>query len=288
MAVDTLKQSGYTISAACQSLGFTRSSYYERKTPHPIEKRIDKLQDMHLIEKIKAIKLEHPYWGYRRIRAWLRYRDGILVNEKKVRRIMKAQGLQVKQAMYKAKRTSNKSKPKAERPKQYWGIDMTKFIINGLGWVYLAIVLDWYTKKVVGWDIALRSKSSDWQRALAMAVNREFCDGVRGKGLKLISDNGSQPTSVSFMKEAANLEIEQIFTSYDNPKGNADTERMMRTIKEEVIWLNEFETLEQAKEKISDWFENSYNRLYVHSSLGYMSPVEFEAAYNQNQIKKTA
>jgi len=243
---------------------------------------------MHLIEKIKAIKLEHPYWGYRRIRAWLRYRDGILVNEKKVRRIMKAQGLQVKQAMYKAKRTSNKSKPKAERPKQYWGIDMTKFIINGLGWVYLAIVLDWYTKKVVGWDIALRSKSSDWQRALAMAVNREFCDGVRGKGLKLISDNGSQPTSVSFMKEAANLEIEQIFTSYDNPKGNADTERMMRTIKEEVIWLNEFETLEQAKEKISDWFENSYNRLYVHSSLGYMSPVEFEAAYNQNQIKKTA
>jgi len=288
MAVDTLKQSGYTISAACQSLGFTRSSYYEHKTPHPIEKRIDKLQDMHLIEKIKAIKLEHPYWGYRRIRAWLRYRDGILVNEKKVRRIMKAQGLQVKQAMYKAKRTSNKSKPKAERPKQYWGIDMTKFIINGLGWVYLAIVLDWYTKKVVGWDIALRSKSSDWQRALAMAVNREFCDGVRGKGLKLISDNGSQPTSVSFMKEAANLEIEQIFTSYDNPKGNADTERMMRTIKEEVIWLNEFETLEQAKEKISEWFENGYNKLYVHSSLGYMSPVEFEAAYNQNQIKKTA
>lgn len=288
MAVDTLKQSGYTISAACQSLGFTRSSYYERKTPHPIERSVDKLQDLLLIEKIKAIKLEHPYWGYRRIRAWLRYREGILVNEKKVRRIMKRQGLMVKQAMYKAKRTSNKSKPRAERPKQYWGIDMTKFIINGLGWVYLAIVLDWYTKKVVGWDISLRSKSSDWQRALAMAVNREFSGGVRGKGLKLISDNGSQPTSVSFMKETANLEIEQIFTSYDNPKGNADTERMIRTIKEEVIWLNEFETFEQAKEKISEWFEINYNKLYVHSSLGYMSPVEFEASYNQNQIKKTA
>lgn len=288
MAVEILKQSGYTITAACQSLGFTRSSYYERKTPRPVEKRTDKLQDMLLIEKIKAIKVEHPYWGYRRIRAWLRYRAGILVNEKKVRRIMKTQGLMVKQAIYKAKRTSAKSKPRAERPKQYWGIDMTKFIINGLGWVYLVILLDWYTKKVVGWDIALRSKSSDWQRALAMAVNHEFSDGVRGTGLKLISDNGSQPTSVSFMKETANLEIEQIFTSYDNPKGNADTERMIRTIKEEVIWLNEFETFEQAKEKISDWFENSYNRLYVHSSLGYMSPVEFETTYNQSQIKKTA
>ncbi|MEO0075363.1 MAG: IS3 family transposase [candidate division WOR-3 bacterium] len=287
MAVDTLKQSGYTISAACQSLGFTRSSYYQRKATHPLEKRIDKLQDLLLIEKIKTIKLEHPYWGYRRIRAWLRYRDGILVNEKKVRRLMKAQGLMVKQTIHKAKQTPKKSKPRAERPKQYWDIDMTKFIINGLGWVYLVIVLDWYTKKVVGWDISLRSKSSDWQRALSMAVNREFSDGVRGKGLKLISDNGSQPTSVSFMKETANLEIEQIFTSYDNPKGNADTERMMRTIKEEVIWLNEFETLAQAKEKLSDWFENSYNKFYVHSSIAYMSPVEFEASYNRSNVKKT-
>jgi hypothetical protein len=62
------------------------------------------------------------------------------------------------------------------------------------------------------------------------------------------------------------LGIEQIFTSYDNPKGNADTERMIRTIKEEVIWVNEFETLEESKEKIGKWVEIDYNKNYVHSS----------------------
>jgi len=288
MTVETLKQSGYTVSDACQALGFSRSSYYQSKDPQPTIKDNLKLKDIILIDKIKFLKLEHPFWGYRRIRAWLVFREKIIVNEKRVRRIMKEHGLMVKQAMHKAKRTPPKSKPKAERPKQFWGIDMTKFIINGLGWVYLVIVLDWYCKKLVGWDISVRSKATDWEKALSMAFNREFPDGVRGKGLKLISDNGSQPTSVSFMKETANLEIEQIFTSYDNPKGNADTERVIRTIKEEVIWLNEFETLEQAKEKIGRWIEINYNQQYVHSSLGYMSPQEFEDLYYQNTNKKTA
>ena len=194
----------------------------------------------------------------------------------------------VLQKVYKSKRELFRSKPRPDRPKQIWGIDMTKFIVNALGWVYLVLVLDWYTKKVVGWHISLRSKTADWKRALDMAVNREFPAGVRDAGLKLVSDNGSQPTSVSFMRDMASLGIEQIFTTYDNPKGNADTERMMRTIKEEVIWLNEFETLEQAKVTIGRWIENDYNRLYVHSALGYRSPEEFEALYNQNKLVKVA
>ena len=287
MAVETLKQSGYTITDACQTLGFSRSGYYASQTLKQVQGEKG-IKDMALIEKIQAIKTEHPYWGYRRIRAWLLHREKVLVNEKKVRRIMKDKGLMVQQTVHKAKRTPSKNKPKAVRPGEFWGVDMTKFIVNGLGWVYLVIVLDWYSKKVVGWDISLRSKTTDWQRALAMAVNRQFPDGVRGKGLRLISDNGSQPTSLSFMGEMAHLEIEQIFTSYNNPKGNADTERMIRTIKEEVIWLNEFETFEQAREKISDWLETSYNKLYVHSSLGYLSPVEFEDSYNQGKIRKIA
>ena len=137
-------------------------------------------------------------------------------------------------------------------------------------------MLDWYTKKIVGWDISLRSRAKEWKQALEMAVQREFPKGVKDKGLKLISDNGSQPTATSFMKDMVTLGIEQIFTSYDNPKGNADTERMKRTIKEEIIWLNEFASLEEAKEKIGQWIEVDYNKLYVHSQLGDMSPEEFE------------
>ena len=69
---------------------------------------------------------------------------------------------------------------------------------------------------------------------------------MRDNGLKLVNNNGSQPTSCSFMQDMATLGVEQIFTSYNNPKGNADTERMMRTIKEEVVWINEFSNFQGA------------------------------------------
>jgi putative transposase len=149
-------------------------------------------------------------------------------------------------------------------------------------------VLDWYTKKIVGWNISLRSRAGEWKEALDMAIQREFPGGVRGSGLKLISDNGSQPTASSFMRDMATLGIEQIFTSYDNPKGNAETERVMRTIKEEIIWLNEFASFEEAKEKIGRWIQEDYNKLYVHSQLGYMSPEEFEAKIEEKRIRKAA
>lgn len=253
------------------------------------EKIVPEFKDLDLLGRIKEIKAEHPFWGYRRVRAWLVHREKIRVNEKRVRRVMKDNGLMATQTVHKAKRTPQRSKPRAERPKQYWGIDMTKFMIPVLGWVYLVIVLDWYTKKIVGWDLSLRSRASDWKRALEMAIQGEFPQGVRGRGLKLISDNGSQPTSVSFMRDMATLGIEQIFTSYDNPKGNAETERMLRTVKEEIIWLNEFSSLEDAKQRIGQWIEIDYNKLYVHSELGYISPEEFEGLYlRQRSLKEAA
>lgn len=165
---------------------------------------------------------------------------------------------------------------------------MTKFLIPSIGWVYLVVVLDWCTKKIVGWNLSLQSKASDWGKALEMAVLREFPFGVRGSGLKLVSDNGSQPTSTSFMRDMKILGIEQIFTSYDNPKGNADTERMMTTIKDELIWLHEFSSLEEARKKIGKWIEVDYNKFYVHSELGYMSPEGYEAWYYEEMLRKAA
>ena len=116
---------------------------------------------------------------------------------------------------------------------------MTKAMTDS-GWVYIVIVLDWYTKKVVGHYADSISRTPEWLEALDEAVNRQFPDGVRGHDLHLMSDNGSQPTSLRFMKACSGMEIHQAFTSYNNPKGNADTERMMRTLKEELIWLREW------------------------------------------------
>jgi len=89
------------------------------------------------------------------------------------------------------------------------------------------------------------------------------------------------------MKDMAVLGVEQIYTSYNNPKGNADTELVMRTIKEELIWLNEFESFDETKGKIIDWIE-IYNRLYVHSSLGYLSVQEYELKYYEEQKRDVA
>lgn len=281
-----LKEAGYTIKDACDVLGISRSRYYSAKEVRVVE--WEDAKDDNLLGRIKRIKSEHPFWGYRRVTAWLKHREGLKVNHKRVQRVMKTHGLLATQTVHKAKRTPQRSKPRATRPRQYWGIDMTKFLISSIGWVYLVIVLDWYTKKVVGWNLSLRSRSSEWKEAINMAINREFPEGVRDMGLKLISDNGSQPTATSFMRDMGTLGIEQIFTSYDNPKGNADTERMMRTIKEEIIWLNEFESFEEADELIGKWIEVDYNKLYVHSELGYLSPEEFEARYASEMMRKAA
>ena len=281
--MDSIKEMGYTVKDACKVIGISRSWYYA------VKKRKDKREvsvsrDEALLDEIKRIKGEHPYWGYRRVWAQLFYRGKRKVNRKRVYRIMKENGLLVLQVVHKAKRVERRNKPRADRPLQYWGIDMTKFMIQGVGWAYLHIVLDWYTRKIVGYSIALRSRTAEWKEALDMAIMKEFPGGVRGKGLRLISDNGSQPTSVSFMKEAKLLGIQQIFTSYNNPKGNAETERMMRTIKEEVIWLEEFETFEQAKGRITKWIETDYNKSYVHSAIGYCSPEEFEKRYYERAL----
>ncbi len=269
------------ISAA---LGISRSNCYAGKSDCPKKEDSD---EVHLEDHIKKIAGDHPFWGYRRITAWLRHREEHLINHKRIYSLMKKLNLLVKKRPHRANRTPQKSKPRATYPRQYWGIDMTKFMVPSVGWVYLMIVLDWFSKKIVGYSMNMRCRSREWKDAVEMAIQRECPGGSREEDISLISDNGSQPTSISFMKDMATLGIKQIFTSYNNPKGNADTERVIRTTKEEIIWLNEFSSLREAIEKVSSWIEVDYNREYPHSVLGYNSPCEFEAAYWE-KAEKTA
>jgi len=90
------------------------------------------------------------------------------------------------------------------------------------------------------------------------------------------------------MAAMGTLEIQQVLTSYDNPKGHADTERLMRTITEERLWLREFTSLEEARAAIHHWITVEYNRPYVHSALGYKSALEFEAARRQQEAAQAA
>jgi putative transposase len=240
-------------------------------------------RNMPIVERIKEIKADHPYWGYRRTWAHLRFVDGLNVNKKRILRLMQTHHLQVKaNTKLKAARTM-RSKPRPERPGQWWGIDMTKVLVNDFGWMYIVVVLDWYTKKIVGYYAGMQCLSKHWLEALDEGVKRQFPDGVRGHGLHLMSDNGSQPTSLSFMRTCRCLDIQQAFTSYGNPKGNADTERVFRTMKEELLWLREWHSPFELIDALGKWIEY-YNSQYLHSSLGYKPPILFEEEYRNRQV----
>lgn len=139
---------------------------------------------------------------------------------------------------------------------------MTKVLINGFGWVYVVLVLDWYTKKIVGHCAGLQAKTWHWLVALNQAVQRQFPQGVSGQGLSLMAENGCQPTAVAFMQACRAMGITQAFTSYNNPKGNADTERMMRTMKEVLVWIREWTSPVQFIQAFEAWVE-AYNTGYL-------------------------
>jgi transposase InsO family protein len=247
------------------------------------ESEMVKVRNSSVLTRIRGLKADHPFWGYRRIWAHLKYVDGLKVNRKRVFRLMQKHELVVKpNTRLKAIRTVQRSKPRPVRPRQWWGIDMTKVMVEGFGWMYVVAVLDWYTKKIVGYYAGIQCRSFHWLEALGEAVNREFPDGVRGSELSLMSDNGSQPTSVAFMKSCREMGINQAFTSYGNPKGNADTERVFRTMKEELLWLREWHSPFELTEALGRWVKE-YNRSYLHSSLGYKSPMKFEEEHHNAQ-----
>ena len=180
----------------------------------------------------------------------------------------------------KASRSVKTRKPRTHEPNRYWGTDMSKIMIPNFGWVYLHVVIDWGSKKIIGCHLNNNSKTSDWVIALDEAVNCPFPDGILESKIKpcLMSDHGSQPTSKGFMNYCNELEIQQIFASYGNPKGNTDTERVIRTIKEDLIWPREYSGFKELEDTLAEWVKN-YNEDYPHLSLGYMTPYEYERCF---------
>ncbi|RMH37143.1 MAG: hypothetical protein D6690_03555 [Nitrospirae bacterium] len=116
-----------------------------------------------------------------------------------------------------------------------------------------------------------------------MGLHRQFPNGVREHGLDLMSDNGCQPTGKAFLKACQALDATQAFTSDHNPKGNADTERLMRTVKEELIWLREWSSHQELQEALANWVKQD-NDGYHHSALRYKTPSQCERDYQSSHL----
>ena len=245
-------------------------------------------RDEELLAVIKPIKTDHPLWGYRRIWAYLKYRQGLCFGINRIYRVMKEQKLTVaKNQRLLARRGPMRAKPRSHKPNHFWGIDMTKIKITPWGWLYLCIVLDWCTKEIIGYSLGIQSKTDDWLNAVEAAVNNRFPGGIReylkNNELFLISDNGCQPTSQRFMMSCSLLGIKQIFTTWSNPKGNSDTERVMRTLKEDLVWTYDWDNPFAFAEALHKWI-GDYNTDYPHQALNNMTPRQYYDSFNKEPV----
>jgi putative transposase len=165
------------------------------------------------------------------------------------------------------------------RPNEGWQIDMTSFALADLTPAYLVLVTDCCTREIVGWTLDRRNRASEWGSALRRGLEtRGLVTKAACGGLTVRSDNGSQPCSKKFVEYLGASGVKGQYTGYNAPDDNAYVERVIRTVKEEEIWLNLYDTFSEAHAAI-DGYVRFYNEERIHSSLGYRTPREFAAAF---------
>jgi transposase InsO family protein len=265
----------------CRVLRASRSGYYEwrKGRVHP---RLLRRQE--LLKEIKKLFEEsRGTYGSPRITRELR-KTGIVVNENTVAKIMKENGIQAKQRKkFKATTDSNHNLPvaknrlkrnfKTTKPNQVWVSDIT-YIRTGEGWLYLAVFIDLFSRKVVGWSMSERMTADLAVNAFRMALFRQ-----KRKAPKLVhSDRGSQYASEAFRKELKAHRTKRSMSRKGNCWDNAVAESFFGTLKTELVHHERFKTREQARMNIFDYIETFYNRRRLHSYLNYLSPEEFETS----------
>jgi transposase InsO family protein len=229
-----------------------------------------------LVQRIRELKAEPPFWGYRRIWASLHFVEPQPVNKKRLVRLLREQQpLVTPDRRVRAKRPPTGKKPRPTKPNAWWGLDMTQVLVEGVGWGDIVVVLDGYPKLIVGYDAGLPCTSPPWLAALERAGNRPFPRGVREQGLALMSDHGGQPTSTAFMRACRHLGIQPAFTRENNPTGKADTERVIRTLNEACLWRHDWTGPLPLARALEAGLADD-NEQYWHSALGYKPPSPFE------------
>lgn len=232
--------------------------------------------DAELRRTIQELCLEERYqgYGYRRIWALLR-RRGWRINRKTVGRIMREAGLSRPKIWHRRSRPKRVEKMQPATADQAWQIDMTSFQLADLTPLFLVVVTDCFTREIVGWTLDRRCRAAEWVSAVRQALEYR---GWRQKGdldgLVLRSDNGAQPCSKRFGEYLGTVGIRGQYTGYNAPDDNAYVERVIRTIKEEEIWLNQYESWAEAHRAI-DGYVRFYNEERIHSALAYRTPKEF-------------
>jgi len=269
-------QGNLSVERMCQLAQVSRAGFYRS-----LQQQAPDEEEMEVRVAIQQIFLEHRRrYGYRRISQELR-RRGLVVNRKRVQRLMQTDNLLALQRRAFVVTTDSKhefevylnlaSRVKLTGINQLWVADIT-YIRLQKEFVYLAVILDAFSRKVVGWALGETLAASLPKAALEMAIAAR----QPGPGLVHHSDRGVQYASAEYVAVLQQHQIVPSMSRPANPYDNASCESFMKTLKQEEIYLNEYRDLEHLRLNVGDFIEQYYNRCRLHSSLGYQPPEEFE------------
>jgi putative transposase len=267
----------------CRLLSVSRSAYYRwlEQQPSAREERDEEL--LRLIQTIHRQSQE--VYGSPRIHAELRD-QGIRCGRKRVARLMHQNGIRAKMVRrFKVTTRSRRGQKYApdlvqqefmvSRPNQVWTSDIT-YIWTREGWAYLTVVLDLYSRMVVGWEFGARLTAT----IVTSAVSRAIHNRRPSQEVILHSDRGSQYASEELQLLAADHALKLSMGRTGSCYDNAVTESFFHTLKTEHVYFNKYQTREQARHSIFEYIEIFYNRKRKHSTIGYCSPIQYEQLIN--------
>jgi transposase InsO family protein len=268
-----------SVKRLCRLFEVSESGFYTwKKCPQSKRQRDDKIMSVHL----KAAFFENRQ-SYGRIRMVREMRArGHDIGCHRVRRLMKANNLIVKRKkQYKVTTDSTHNKPvaknllkqnfSAQGPNQKWVGDIS-YIWTREGWLYLAVIIDLFSRRVVGFAMSRRMKKELAMDALQMAINLRHPPA----GLIHHSDRGSQYCSGAYQRLIRQARMRPSMSGKGNCYDNSVAESFFKTLKSELVWRTAFQLRVEAKKEISKFINGFYNRVRRHSTIGYKSPVDFE------------
>ncbi len=283
----------HAVSRLCSVLSVTRQGYWAWRRRPPSRRRVD---DERLKPRIlDAWNASDQTYGAPRLHAELRLGDGVAVGRKRVARLMREleiQGVSRRRGRVRTTTPDAKAAPapdlvkrdfSAERPDQTWVADIT-YVSTHEGWLFLAAVMDLYSRKIVGWSMRDDLEAPLVVDAISMAITRR----KPKPGLVHHSDRGSQYTSIAMGRTLRDSKIMASMGSKGDPWDNASAESCISTIKNELVKRRTFATRDQARLAIFRYIESFYNALRRHSSLAMLSPNDYEARYWEDNAAAAA
>ncbi len=268
------------VSTACGLLGVSTSGFYSWASRAPSDRQ---LSDAWLVERIKAIHAENRgVYGSRRVTAELRLGEGVVVSRKRVQRLMRQAGLSGLVTRKRGKTTIRvpgvrvaddlvERRFRPDRPDVLWVADIT-YLRTWEGWVYLAAVQDAYSRRIVGWSMADHMRAELVVDALQMALHRRRPQ----PGLIHHSDQGPQFVSLTFGQKARDAGIAVSMGSKGCAYDNAVAESFFATLKKELVHRRSWPDRRELISEVFEFVEGFYNTTRRHSTLGYLSPAQFE------------